>query len=80
MQEFSTDTNPGWQVQGGFKQLANGAAPLSGYTPTGSSSEPTASSNSPTTSGAPNGPIAAPKSSSNVTAGAYQLHFGTLKQ
>jgi hypothetical protein len=46
VQEFSTNTNPGWTVQGGFKQLADGAAPPP---PVGSSpSVPSTSGSTPT--------------------------------
>jgi hypothetical protein len=47
MQEFSTNTNPGWTVQGQFKQLADGAAPLSNNIGPSASNNPT---NSPSTS------------------------------
>jgi hypothetical protein len=45
--EFSTNTNPGWTVQGQFKQLADGAAPLSNNIGPSASNNPT---NSPSTS------------------------------
>jgi hypothetical protein len=50
MQEFSTNTNPGWTVQGGFKQLASGAAPPPPVG--GSPSVPSTGGSTPTAVGA----------------------------
>ncbi len=77
MQEFSTDTNPGWQVQGGFKGLAAGANPSSGNNG-GSPNGPTSSSNGPSSSS--NGPNSSSQGPSGTkTSSATYVYSSTFK-